>query len=206
MTKVKICGITNLQDALSAIKYGADALGFVFFNKSPRYISPIEARDIINQLPPLIKTVGLFVNHSREDILSIVAETGIDIIQLHGDESPNFCEKLGHKYIRAIRVKSQSDIVTANEQYLSASGLLLDSYNKHIYGGTGEAFLWDMIPDKSICSKPLIIAGGLNPNNVGTLVKKYKPYAVDVSSGVEKEKGIKDADLIKQFCEQAKCF
>ncbi len=206
MTKVKICGITNLKDAIDSINYGADALGFVFFSGSPRYISPKNADAIIQQLPPFTKTVGLFVNHSQEEVKLILRQSGIDIIQFHGDEDPEFCEAIDHKYIRAVRVKDKADILMASRRYSSASALLLDSYNKTTYGGTGETFLWDMIPSAKDCSKPLIIAGGLNPSNVKKLVIDYKPYAVDVSSGVEKEKGLKDGKLLQQFCMQAKSF
>ncbi len=201
MTFVKICGITNLEDALFASEAGADALGFVFYKKSPRHIEPEKARDIIKRLPPFVTTVGVFADQTEAEIKGIIAETNIDIVQLHGEEPPEFCERLNKRVIKAIRARSMENL-TDIKRYKSCA-LLLDTYDKNLKGGTGRIFNWEIAREAKIFNK-IIVAGGLTPENVADAIKVVQPYAVDVSSGVEKEKGIKDHQKIKMFIEKAK--
>jgi phosphoribosylanthranilate isomerase len=198
MVRVKICGITNLEDALLAIKCGANALGFVFYKKSPRFISKENAAKIISQLPPFVSSVGLFVNQTEENICDVINGVELDLLQFHGDEKEEFCNKFSKKYIKAIRVKSKNDILLGIEEFKTSSAILLDSYSSGSFGGTGKFFDWKMIPKD--LSKPLIIAGGLKTDNLEQLFKLFSPYAVDVSSGVEKEKGKKSLKLMREFC------
>jgi phosphoribosylanthranilate isomerase len=201
MALVKICGITNLDDALFASEAGADALGFVFYKKSPRYIEPEKARDIIKRLPPFVTTVGVFADQTEAEIKGIISEANIDIVQLHGEEPPEFCERLNKRVIKAIRVRSMENL-TEIKTY-KACALLLDTYDKNLKGGTGRIFNWEIAREAKIFNK-IIIAGGLTSENVAEAIKVAQPYAVDVSSGVEKEKGIKDHQKIKTFIEKAK--
>jgi len=203
--KVKICGITNLEDALKAVEYGADALGFVFYKGSPRYIDPLKASEIIRALPPFISAVGVFVNEDPLEILRISTLTGIDTIQLHGDERP---ESIVYpkKIIKAIRVRELNDLAPL-EGFLSASSkihaFLLDTYTPEAYGGTGQIFNWDIASEAKRYGR-IILAGGLNPDNIERAIRWVHPYGVDVSGGVEKEKGIKDHKKLKAFIEIAK--
>ncbi|MFJ2390176.1 phosphoribosylanthranilate isomerase [Pseudomonas koreensis] len=193
----KICGITRIEDALAAVEAGADAIGFVFYAKSPRAVSAQQARAIIRALPPFVTTVGLFVNASRCELGEILDAVPLDLLQFHGDESADECEGWHRSYIKALRVKAGDDIAAAVDAYPSASGVLLDTYVEGVPGGTGEAFDWSLIPQQ--LSKPLILAGGLTPENVADAVARVKPYAVDVSGGVEASKGIKDHAKIRAF-------
>ncbi|NNA59327.1 phosphoribosylanthranilate isomerase [Pseudomonas koreensis] len=193
----KICGITRIEDALAAVEAGADAIGFVFYAKSPRAVSAQQARAIIRALPPFVTTVGLFVNASRCELGEILDAVPLDLLQFHGDESADECESWHRPYIKALRVKAGDDIAAAVDAYPSASGVLLDTYVEGVPGGTGEAFDWSLIPQQ--LSKPLILAGGLTPENVADAVARVKPYAVDVSGGVEASKGIKDHAKIRAF-------
>ncbi|CAI8950763.1 MULTISPECIES: phosphoribosylanthranilate isomerase [Pseudomonas] len=193
----KICGITRIEDALAAVEAGADAIGFVFYAKSPRAVSAQQARAIIRALPPFVTTVGLFVNASRCELGEILDAVPLDLLQFHGDESAQECEGWHRPYIKALRVKAGDDIAAAVDAYPSASGVLLDTYVEGVPGGTGEAFDWSLIPQQ--LSKPLILAGGLTPDNVADAVARVKPYAVDVSGGVEASKGIKDHAKIRAF-------
>lgn len=193
----KICGITRMEDALAAVEAGADAIGFVFYAKSPRAVSVQQARAIIQALPPFVTTVGLFVNASRCELGEILDAVPLDLLQFHGDETAEQCEGWRRPYIKALRVKSGDDIAAAVDAYPSASGVLLDTYVEGVPGGTGEAFDWSLIPQA--LSKPLILAGGLTPENVADAVARVKPYAVDVSGGVEASKGIKDHAKIRAF-------
>ncbi|MCF6776317.1 phosphoribosylanthranilate isomerase [Thiotrichales bacterium 19X7-9] len=202
MVRVKICGITNIEDALCAYHCGADALGFVFYNKSPRYLTAEKAKSIIQQLPPFIQTVGLFVNHTKDEIDSILNQVPVNLLQFHGDESDHFAQLFKRSFIKAIRVKDASDIENASINYPNAQGILVDHYKKDSFGGTGETFDWSLIPIHRI--KPIILAGGLNCQNIDKAIKSISPDSVDVSSGVEKEKGIKDHNLIKKFISCAK--
>jgi phosphoribosylanthranilate isomerase len=199
--KVKICGITNLEDALYAADCGADALGFIFYAKSPRCVTPDKAASIISQLPPFITTVGVFVNERPDEMIRIMKMTGIKVLQLHGEETAETC-KIWSPVIKSFRVKNMTDLKQL-EQYPCASACLLDTYSEAEYGGTGRVFNWDIaVEAKKICR--IILAGGLTPENVEAAALHVKPYAVDVASGVEAEKGKKDLNKVKVFIERAK--
>ncbi|WP_336347767.1 phosphoribosylanthranilate isomerase [Pseudomonas monsensis] len=198
----KICGITRIEDALAAVEAGADAIGFVFYAKSPRAVSVQQARAIIRALPPFVTTVGLFVNASRCELGEILDAVPLDLLQFHGDENAEACEEWRRPYIKALRVKAGDDIAAAVAAYPGASGVLLDTYVEGVPGGTGEAFDWSLIPPD--LSKPLILAGGLTPENVADAVARVRPYAVDVSGGVEASKGIKDHAKIRAFIAAAR--
>ena len=193
----KICGITRMEDALAAVEAGADAIGFVFYAKSPRAVTVQQARAIIAGLPPFVTTVGLFVNASACELNETLDAVPLDLLQFHGDETPEECAGYHRPYIKALRVKAGDDIAASCAAYAGASGILLDAYVEGIPGGTGEAFDWSLIPQG--LSKPIILAGGLNPENVGAAIKQVRPYAVDVSGGVEQGKGIKDSAKIRAF-------
>jgi phosphoribosylanthranilate isomerase len=193
----KICGITRIEDALAAVDAGADAIGFVFYAKSPRAVSVEQARAIIAALPPFVTTVGLFVNISRCELTEILEIVPLDLLQFHGDETPEDCDGYHRPYIKALRVQAGDDIASRCRAYSRASGILLDTYVAGVPGGTGEAFDWSLIPQT--LSKPIILAGGLTPDNVAQAIAQVRPYAVDVSGGVEMSKGIKDHDKIRAF-------
>lgn len=201
MTKVKICGITTVEDAHMAIEAGADALGFVFYDKSPRNILPERAAEIIGSLPPFIHVVGLFV-HAQLDFVNATADRcRLDIVQLHGDESREFCSRVNRRAIKAFRVK---DITSLDrmEEYRVA-GYLLDAYSPKAFGGTGITFNWDT----AVVAKkfgPIILAGGLTPDNVTEAIGHVSPYGVDVSSGVESAPGVKDPAKVRDFIKRAK--
>ena len=197
-----MCGITNLEDALAAVEFGADALGFVFFKKSPRYISPAKAKAIIKKLPPFISSVGVFVNEDNIIVEKIADQTGIDAIQLHGDEPPKACN-LSRPVIKAIRVKSIDNLEIISKYKNKVSAFLLDTYTPEIFGGTGQIFNWDIAIEAKQFGK-IILAGGLTPENVEQAVRQVHPYAVDVSSGVEAEKGKKDHAKLRLFIKRAK--
>ncbi|MBN0986215.1 phosphoribosylanthranilate isomerase [Amphritea sp. RP18W] len=196
-TRVKICGITRLEDALAAVESGADALGFVFYAPSPRYVEPAVAEAIIKQLPPFVTTVALFVNASVDQVQTTMAQTGIDLLQFHGDESPEYCAQFDRPYFKALRMSPDIDVVAETKRFSLARGILLDAYRPGVPGGTGEAFDWERIP--SDIDKPLILAGGLDQSNVAQAICQVKPYAVDVSGGVEAAKGLKDCEKITSF-------
>ncbi|MGH8353079.1 MAG: phosphoribosylanthranilate isomerase [Pseudomonas sp.] len=193
----KICGITRIEDALVAAEAGADAIGLVFYAKSPRAVSVQQARAIIAALPPFVTTVGLFVDASRCELNEILDAVPLDLLQFHGDETPADCDGYHRPYIKALRVKTGADIAAQAAQYSRASGILLDAFVPGVPGGTGEAFDWSLVPQD--LSKPLILAGGLTPQNVRAAIAQVRPYAVDVSGGVEASKGIKDAEKIRAF-------
>ncbi|MDX1952150.1 MAG: phosphoribosylanthranilate isomerase [Verrucomicrobiota bacterium] len=198
MVRVKVCGITSLVDAVAAIDAGADALGFMFYEGSSRYINPADARSIIKELPPFISSVGVFVNLSITGIREIAAKTGIDTVQLHGEEAPDFCSHIPLPVIKAFRVESES-IIVETQRFPNASALLLDSYVPGRLGGTGATFNWDLAVQAKQNGKPIILAGGLTPLNVGEAVQKVRPFAVDVSSGVESAPGKKDQAKMRDF-------
>ncbi|UCH11848.1 MAG: phosphoribosylanthranilate isomerase [Candidatus Omnitrophota bacterium] len=203
MIKVKICGITNFEDAQTSVLAGCDMLGFVFYEKSPRYIRPDRAGDIISSLPGGVEKVALFVNEQKEtvtDILNQIKE--IDILQFHGDETPDYCNAFNKRIIKAIRVKNK-DSIKQMASY-DVNFFLLDAFKKDVYGGTGENFEWKLAKDAKAYNVPIILSGGLNPENVKEAIELVEPYAVDVSSGVEISPGRKDPELIKKFIEQAK--
>ena len=196
-TKVKICGITNLKNALEASEIGVDALGFVFFKDSPRYIDPIEAGKIINLLPTFLLRVGLFVNPSENEVLSAISDSRINMIQFHGDENEEFCNQFNLPYIKAVAFRDDLNLLEYCKLYASSSAILIDTYSKKLRGGTGKTFDWDLLPKE--LPLPIIIAGGLDSANVSLLIKTLNPYGVDVSGGVEREKGIKDYNMMKNF-------
>ncbi|TIH11121.1 phosphoribosylanthranilate isomerase [Pseudomonas leptonychotis] len=197
VVRSKICGITRVEDALAAVEAGADAIGLVFYAKSPRAVTVQQARSIINALPPFVTTVGLFVDASRCELGEMLDAVPLDLLQFHGDESPESCEGYHRPYIKALRVKPGDDIAAQVALYKNASGVLLDTYVPGIPGGTGEAFDWSLVPEG--LSKPIILAGGLTAENVAQAIARVRPYAVDVSGGVEAAKGIKDAQKIRAF-------
>ncbi|WP_076426013.1 phosphoribosylanthranilate isomerase [Aquipseudomonas alcaligenes] len=200
--RVKICGITRVEDALAAAAAGADAIGLVFYAKSPRAVDIEQAREILAALPPFVTTVGLFVDAKRSELERILASVPLDLLQFHGDESVQQCEAFGRPYIKALRVKAGDDIAAQVARYPSAQGILLDAYVEGVPGGTGEAFDWSLIPQA--LSKPLILAGGLRPDNVADAVSRVRPYAVDVSGGVEASKGVKDVEKVGAFIRAAR--
>ena len=200
--RVKICGITRPQDALLAAQSGADAIGLVFFPGSPRAVNIDRAQQIIEELPPFVSKVGLFVNASAAEIDTVLENVSLDILQFHGDEQPEQCSCFPRPFIKAIRMQDNVDLKAMADKYSAAAALLLDSYVKDIYGGTGTTFDWSGIPDD--IAKPLILAGGLDAGNVADAVKQVRPYGVDVSGGVELGKGIKDAGKIEQFIREVR--
>jgi phosphoribosylanthranilate isomerase len=201
MVKIKICGITNLDDALAAVDFGADALGFNFYKKSPRHIEPQRAAEIIAQLPPFVVPVGIFVNEREEKIREIVSLACIQGIQLHGDETPEFCQRFGSRVIKAFQIKNKESLEHMSHYRVSA--YLLDSYKEGMRGGTGETFDWHLAVVAKTFGR-IVLAGGLNPNNVAEAVKLVQPYGIDVAGGVEREKGIKDHVKLKTFITEAR--
>ena len=197
VVRSKICGITRIEDALIAAEAGADAIGLVFYAKSPRAVSIQQARDIVAALPAFVTTVGLFVNASREELNDVLAGVALDLLQFHGDETPAECESYQRPYIKALRVKPGDDIAQLAAPYAKARGILLDTYVPGVPGGTGAAFDWSLVPSGLL--QPLILAGGLSAANVQAAIEQVRPYAVDVSGGVEAGKGIKDAAKIRAF-------
>ncbi len=201
MTRVKICGITRKEDALHAVHAGADALGFVFYPKSPRCIDPEQARTIISALPPFVSAVGLFVNEGQKRIHEIASFSGIDVIQLHGDEAPQDCVVNGYRVVKALRVRDQ-DSLSAADRY-GVSALLLDAWAPDQYGGTGRTFNWQLAA-RLAARRPVVLAGGLTPENVAQAIAAVHPYGVDVSSGVESSPGRKDPAKLAAFIANAK--
>ena len=199
-TRTKICGITRLEDALLAARLGADALGFVFYQPSPRYIEPTEAAAIIAALPPFMTSVALFVDAEAKFVKTVIELVKPDILQFHGDESNDECCAYDKPWFKAIRVQSEADLAENMSAYPDTMAFLLDTYSSEQKGGTGQTFDWNLIP--SAMRKPLILAGGLTPDNVRTAIESASPFAVDVSGGVEADKGIKDAALMKAFIEE----
>jgi phosphoribosylanthranilate isomerase len=200
--KVKICGITQPEDAVLASEAGADAIGLNFYNKSPRAIDIDIACHIVDSLPPFITKVGLFVDASHDYIQSILSEVNLDVIQFHGGENEDDCMRYGLPYIKAIRMREGMKLTEVITHYSKSSAILVDTYISGTPGGTGKSFDWNLI-DEHI-SKPLILAGGLTPENVSDAIRSVKPYAVDVSGGVEKSPGIKDKDKMLKFIQKTK--
>lgn len=196
-TRVKICGITSAKDAQIAIRFGADALGFIFYEPSKRYIDPIRVAEIVAVLPPFVNTVAVVVDLELEELKRIIRLSGVDYIQFHGSEDPLMCRDVGLPYLKAVRVKPDTDIAAMADRYEDAKGLLLDTFVTDLPGGTGHSFDWSSIP-KSM-NMPLFLAGGLNSENVHDALVQVRPYGVDISSGVEKSPGIKDPNKVKRF-------
>ncbi|MBL4762703.1 MAG: phosphoribosylanthranilate isomerase, partial [Gammaproteobacteria bacterium] len=192
-----ICGITRVEDALTAVALGVDAIGLVFYPKSPRYVSIPQAQAICQVLPPFVTCVGLFLNASATDIQNVIDQVPLNLLQFHGDESPADCDGFSLSYIKAIPMAGEVDMLAYAAAYPNASGFLVDSHVAGEQGGSGEVFDWNKIPKD--LGFPLILAGGLNSDNVADAITQVKPYAVDVSSGVEKDKGIKDPEKMALF-------
>ncbi|MEW5791877.1 MAG: phosphoribosylanthranilate isomerase [Pseudomonadota bacterium] len=202
MIRVKICGITRPEDARAAAAAGADAIGLVFHPASPRAVSVAQACAILEALPPFVTSVGLFVDTAPETVAGVLARCPLDLLQFHGDEAPAYCGAFGRPYIKAIRMRGPLDLEALARAYHDARGLLLDAYTPAAAGGTGLTFDWSLIP--SGLARPLVLAGGLHPGNVAEAVRRVRPYALDVSSGVEAAPGIKDAALIQAFVANAR--
>lgn len=196
-TRVKICGITQQSDALACVEAGADAIGLVFYDASPRALSAKQAAGIIAALPAFVTTVGLFVNAEADAVKHVLAEVNLDCLQFHGDEPESYCTQFNRAYIKAIRMQQQTDLAAAAQQYSTARALLLDTYVKDVPGGTGQTFDWGWVNHE--VAKPLVLAGGLTPENVAAAIARIQPYAVDVSGGVEQSPGIKDLARVRQF-------
>lgn len=196
-TRVKICGITRVEDALSAVEQGADAIGLVFYAPSPRCVTIAQAVAISAALPPFVSVVALFVNPAQQEVNAVLAHVNVDILQFHGDESEAECTQYGLPYLKAIRVKSDTNLIQYAQTFMSAKALLLDAHSDTAVGGTGLVFDWNLIPKQM--AKPIILAGGLTPENVKEAIQQVQPYAVDVSGGVEQAKGVKDATKIAAF-------
>lgn len=196
-TRTKICGITRIEDALSSIEHGADAIGLVFYEPSPRNVTIEQAASISAALPPFVSVVALFVNPTQAEVNNVLTHVHVDVLQFHGEESAAECEQYRLPYLKAIRVKQGTNLIQYAQTYASAAALLLDTYSEGAVGGTGKTFDWSLIPDNLL--KPIVLAGGLTPENVSGAVQQVAPYAVDVSGGVEQSKGIKDADKIAAF-------
>ena len=197
MTKVKICGFNEAENAREAAIAGVDAIGLVFYDKSPRNVDILRAQEIIEALPPFVNRVGLFVNANPSFVDEVLCEVSLDTLQFHGDESPLDCSQYQMPFIKSLRVKPETNVFQVADEFSSASAILLDSFNPSAYGGTGEAFDWSLAcVDISL---PIILAGGLNETNVSAAISQVKPYAVDASSGVESAPGVKDIDKIVAF-------
>ena len=200
--RVKICGITRLEDARAACEAGADALGFVFYARSPRHLAIEQARSLVTALPPFVTSVGLFVDAEPAFVRQVLKEVPLDLLQFHGGESPDECRGFGRPYLKAVRVRPGADLLKYATEYHDALGLLLDAYVSGVPGGTGERFDWSLIP--AHLPKPVVLSGGLTPENVAEAVEQIRPWAVDVSSGVEARPGVKDATKVAAFIEHAK--
>ena len=201
-TRVKICGITNLADAQGAVEAGADALGFNFYEKSPRHVSLKTAAEISKQLPPFVMRVGIFVNEDADFVLRAIGEAGLNMLQFHGDEPPEFCMKFGLMSMKAFRIRDAESLKEIPD--FQTDAYLLDAYSAEAFGGTGEKFNWDLAVEAQKFGKPIFLAGGLTQENVAEAVRKVRPFAVDVSSGVESSPGKKDRAKVKAFIRAAK--
>ncbi len=201
-TRIKICGITRAEDLHAAARCGADAIGLVFPEKSPRHVSVQQATALARAVPPFVTVVGLFVNPTAEFVREVLTQVPLDVLQFHGEEEPEFCGQFGRPYLKAIRVRPGVDLVQCASRYASAQGLLLDAYVQGTHGGTGASFDWALIPPE--LPLPVILSGGLHAGNVAAAIRQVHPYAVDVSSGVEAAKGIKDAAKVAAFINEVK--
>ena len=206
MTRIKICGITRVEDALAAAHCGADAIGLVFYERSPRHVGIAQAAQLAAALPPFVSAVGLFVNAEAALVREVLAQVPLDLLQFHGDESPEYCAQFGKPYIKAIRVKAGVDLLQCASDFRGAKGLLLDAHVEGVPGGTGATFDWTLIPKD--LPLPVILSGGLDAENIAAGIEQVRPYAVDVSSGVEAskgintQKGIKDAAKVARFIQE----
>ena len=203
MVRVKICGNVTLKDTMAAVEAGADAVGFVFYARSPRVVSPKAVAAIVSHLPPFVTPVGLFVNEKPEVVRQIASDCGIRLVQLHGEESPQYCAELKLPVLKGIRVRTREDV--ANLSAYRVDAILLDAYVEGMAGGTGTTFDWSLAVEAKTWG-PIILAGGLTPDNVGEAISRVRPYGVDVSSGVESSPGAKDHAKVKAFVEAVKCW
>lgn len=195
-TRIKICGITRAEDLAAAVNAGADAVGFVFYPPSPRYLTPDRAAELARGVPPFVTRVGLFVNSEPAVVTATLDAVPLDLLQFQGEESPEFCQQFGRPYVKVARMRPGFDLIEFARLFASAQGLLLDAYVEG-YGGTGQQFDWALVPDE--LPVPIVVAGGLTADNVGEVIARLQPWGVDVSSGVEQAKGIKDKDKIAAF-------
>ena len=202
MTRVKICGITAIEDGLHAAHAGADAIGLVFYAKSPRYVEAATAAAIVRALPPFVTVVGLFVDALEDYVRAVLERVPLDLLQFHGNESPTYCARYGRPYLKAVRVREDTDLLQCAADYAAAQALLLDAYVPGVPGGTGERFDWTRIP--AALAKSIVLSGGLTPDNVREAIGQVHPWAVDVSSGVEAGPGRKDPAKVSLFIERAK--
>ncbi len=200
--RVKICGITRAEDLQAACKAGADALGFVFYARSPRHLEIAQAAALVAQLPPFVQSVGLFVDAEPAFVEAVLDAVPLDLLQFHGSEAPEQCRHHGRPYLKAVRMREGTDLVKYCADYDDARALLLDAYVPGVPGGTGERFDWELIP--AGLTKPIVLSGGLDAGNVGRAVETVRPWAVDVSSGVEAAAGIKDAARVAAFIENVR--
>ena len=196
-TRVKICGITRVEDAQAAVAQGADAIGLVFYRPSPRHVNFGLARRIIEKTAAFVSTVAVFVNPSRDEVEQVIHECGVTLLQFHGDEAPEFCGAFSVPYIKAARIRPGLDLVKYLSPYTAARAWMLDAFHDELWGGTGGAFDWSLVPGSM--ANPIILSGGLAAGNVADAIRQVRPYAVDVSSSVEAAKGIKDPAKIAAF-------
>lgn len=203
-TRVKICGFTRNADCLFAAKLGIDAVGLVFYAKSPRAVSIDQARQVVLGLPPFVSVVALFVDEEPETVRAVIEQVPVSLLQFHGEEGPDYCEAFSLPYIKAIRMHERVDLDAVQTRHAHARALLLDAWHPEQQGGTGQKFDWNRIPPK--LHMPIILAGGLNPDNVGAALETLQPFAVDVSSGVETGRGIKDQDKMARFVREVQRF
>ena len=199
-TRVKICGITRPEHARAAAEVGADAIGLMFYEPSPRCVTRDRARDVCAALPPLVSVVAVFVNPEPPEVEAVVEDLPVDLLQFHGDESPELCAQAGKPYLKAVRVRNRDDVVRAAARYAGARALLLDAHHDALWGGTGTQFDWNMVPDD--VDHPVVLAGGLTPGNVARAIRLVRPFAVDVSGGVESAPGVKDARSMERFMKE----
>ncbi|MEW6353315.1 MAG: phosphoribosylanthranilate isomerase [Pseudomonadota bacterium] len=196
-TRVKICGITRREDALAAARLGADAIGLVFYPRSPRAVTPTQAAAIVQELPAFVTVVGLFVNAAPAEVRAVLEQVRIDMLQFHGEESAAQCRVYRRPYLKAVAMRADVDLRACARDYADSAALLLDTHQPGVPGGTGQAFDWSRVPEN--LDKPIILAGGLNADNVAAAIRQVRPYAVDVSGGVESAKGVKDHEKIAAF-------
>jgi len=199
-TRVKICGLTNVDDALMVAQSGADAIGLVFYEPSPRHVEIDQACLIAKALPAFVTKTALFVNPDVDYVKAVLEQVQIDLLQFHGDETPEFCEQFNLPYMKAVRMQASTNLNALAEQYALSCGILLDAYKPGVPGGTGEQFNWNWVP--KTLSKPIILAGGLTADNISQAIQAVKPWAVDVSGGVEASKGLKSSEKVTLFMQQ----
>lgn len=203
--KIKICGITNQEDAETAVHEGADALGFVFYSQSPRYVEPAVAKQIIRRLPPFVLAVGVFVNQDLDTVRGLFDDCGLALAQLHGDESPDFCDSLKRPVLRALRLRDRRSFLALAEfrGRMGVRGFVVDAFAERVYGGTGHTTDWSLAGEVAKCV-PILLAGGLTPENVQEAIRQVQPYGVDVSSGVEQSPGRKDSAKMRAFIQSVR--